>query len=122
MALADVQATLQAGVASLQWVVNAYALAFASLMLAAGALGDRLGRKRVMLAGLGVFCAGSLLGALAPNTDVLIAARAVMGVGAAASEPGTLSVLRHVYPGRASGPGRWACGRRWRAWRSPWAP
>ena len=101
VALADVQATLQAGVASLQWVVNAYALAFASLMLAAGALGDRLGRKRVMLAGLGVFCVGSLLGALAPNAGVLIASRAIMGVGAAASEPGTLSVLRHVYPGRS---------------------
>jgi EmrB/QacA subfamily drug resistance transporter len=75
---------------------------FASLMLAAGTLGDRLGRKRLMVAGVGVFAAGSLLGALAPNVSVLIAARGIMGIGAAASEPGTLSVIRHVYPERSA--------------------
>lgn len=100
VALADVQATLYAGVTSLQWVVNAYALVFASLMLAFGTLGDRLGRKRVMLFGVAVFVAGSVFGALAPNTGSLIAARAIMGVGAAACEPGTLSILRHLYPDR----------------------
>jgi EmrB/QacA subfamily drug resistance transporter len=102
VALADVQASLHAGVSSLQWVVNGYALVFASLMLAAGTLGDRLGRKRVMLAGVAVFIAGSAFGALAPNTDTLIAARAIMGIGAAACEPGTLSIIRHLYPQRAA--------------------
>jgi EmrB/QacA subfamily drug resistance transporter len=102
VALSDVQSSLHAGVTSLQWVVNAYALLFASLMLIAGTLGDRLGRKRVMLCGVAVFVAGSLLGALAPNTPTLIGARAIMGVGAAACEPGTLSVIRHLYPQRAA--------------------
>ena len=55
-----------------------------------------------MLAGVAVFCAGSVLGALAPDVNMLIAGRVVMGVGAAASEPGTLSILRHVYPDRAT--------------------
>ena len=63
--LGSVQSDLHAGVVSLQWVVNAYSLVFASLMLAAGMLGDRLGRKRILLAGVGLFCAGSLLSALA---------------------------------------------------------
>jgi EmrB/QacA subfamily drug resistance transporter len=100
VALADVQDKLHAGVSSLQWVLNGYALTFAAFMLAFGSLSDRLGRKRLMLAGVGVFVAGSILGALAPNVTVLIAARAVMGVGAAACEPGTLSIIRHVYPER----------------------
>ncbi|MFI1911672.1 MFS transporter [Nocardia sp. NPDC020380] len=99
--LGNVQSDLHAGVVSLQWVVNAYTLVFASLMLTAGSLGDRWGRKRVMIAGLAVFAAGSVLSALAPTVAVLIAGRAVMGLGAAASEPGTLSVIRHVYPDRA---------------------
>ena len=64
VALADVQSSLHAGVAQLQWVVNGYALTFAGLMLAMGTLGDRLGRKRVMLGGLAVFIGGSLFGAL----------------------------------------------------------
>lgn len=98
VALADVQSRLHAGVTQLQWVVNGYALTFAALMMLAGALSDRFGRKRFMLGGLAVFAAGSLLGALAPSPDVLIAGRVVMGIGAAASEPGTLSVIRHLYP------------------------
>jgi hypothetical protein len=98
VALGDVQTSLKANVTDLQWVVGAYALTFASLMLACGMIGDELGRKKVMLAGVGVFCAGSVLCATAPNVQVLIAGRAVMGLGAAASEPGTLSMLRHMYP------------------------
>jgi EmrB/QacA subfamily drug resistance transporter len=111
VALSSVQSDLHAGVSELQWVVNAYALVFASLMLMAGTLSDRFGRKRLMLIGLGIFCGGSLLGALAPNPDVLIAARAVMGAGAAASEPGTLSVIRQMFPDageRARALGAWA--------------
>jgi EmrB/QacA subfamily drug resistance transporter len=111
VALGDVQIALRANVGDLQWVVGAYALTFASLMLACGMIGDELGRKKVMLAGAGVFCAGSVLSALAPNAGTLIAGRAVMGLGAAASEPGTLSMLRHLYPdarARSRAIGIWA--------------
>ena len=100
--LADIQGSLHAGVSSLQWVVNGYALTFASFMLAGGTLGDLLGRKKVMLVGVTVFCAGSVVSAMAPTVTWLIVGRVVMGVGAACSEPGTLSVLRHVYPERRS--------------------
>jgi EmrB/QacA subfamily drug resistance transporter len=111
VALGDIQTSLQTSVADLQWVVGAYALTFASIMLACGMIGDELGRKKVMLTGAGVFCAGSVLCALAPNVQTLIAGRAVMGLGAAASEPGTLSMLRHLYPedrARSRAIGVWA--------------
>ncbi|HKH88114.1 MAG TPA: MFS transporter, partial [Acidimicrobiales bacterium] len=98
--LAEIQPSLGTGVTQLQWIVNGYALVFASFMLTAGTLGDLFGRKKVMLGGVAVFCAGSLLAALAPNADTLIAARVVMGLGAAASEPGTLSIIRHLYTDR----------------------
>jgi EmrB/QacA subfamily drug resistance transporter len=97
VALGSVQTDLGTGVSALQWVVSAYALTFAGAMLAFGMVADEFGRKKVMLIGVGIFCAGSVLAALAPNSGVLIAGRAVMGLGAAASEPGTLSMLRHVY-------------------------
>ena len=98
--LSDVQSGLHAGVAQLQWVVSGYALAFASLMLMAGTLGDLYGRKKLMLIGVVIFCSGSVVSALAGSTGVLIAGRVVMGVGAACSEPGTLSMIRHLYPER----------------------
>jgi EmrB/QacA subfamily drug resistance transporter len=97
VALGSIWTTMHTTVAQLQWVVGAYALTFASAMLAFGMVGDEFGRKRVMLTGAGVFCAGSVLSALAPNIGVLIAGRAIMGLGAAASEPGTLSMLRQIY-------------------------
>ena len=95
--LGSLQTDLQASVAELQWVIGAYALTFAAIMLACGMIGDEFGRKKVMLSGAGVFCAGSVLCALAPNPQTLIVGRAVMGLGAAASEPGTLSIIRHIY-------------------------
>jgi EmrB/QacA subfamily drug resistance transporter len=98
--LSDVQSGLHAGVAQLQWVVSGYALAFASLMLMAGTLGDLYGRKKMMLIGVVIFCGGSVLCALANSTGMLIAGRVVMGIGAACSEPGTLSMIRHLYPER----------------------
>jgi EmrB/QacA subfamily drug resistance transporter len=98
--LSDVQSGLHAGVAELQWVVSGYALAFASLMLMAGTLGDLYGRKRLMLIGVVIFCGGSVLSALAGTTGALIAGRVVMGIGAACSEPGTLSMIRQLYPNR----------------------
>lgn len=111
VALASVQTSLGAGVSALQWVVNGYALAFACLMLAAGSLADRVGRRKMLLLGLGIFSAGSLIAALASSPGMLIAGRVVMGVGAAASEPGTLSIIRHLYPDpkvRARALGSWA--------------
>jgi EmrB/QacA subfamily drug resistance transporter len=111
VALGSIQTNLHLGVTGLQWVVDAYAVAFASLMLTGGTLGDRYGRRRLMLSGVVIFAAASLVGALAQSGNVLIASRALMGVGAAASEPGTLSVLRQVFPdhrGRARALGLWA--------------
>jgi MFS family permease len=100
VALGNIQYDLGAGVIPLQWVLNAYSLVFASLMLIAGSLGDRLGRKWVMGAGIVVFCGGSVMCAVAPSVGWVIGGRAVMGIGAAASEPGTLSVIRQLYPDR----------------------
>ena len=116
--LANVQSELHAGVSQLQWVVSGYALTFASLMLMCGTLGDLYGRKKLMLIGVVVFCAGSVIAAVAPNIDMLIAGRVVMGIGAAASEPGTLSMIRHLYPGRTNGLGPSESGPRCPA--SPW--
>ena len=92
---------LHATTTQLQWVVDAYSLVFAALVLAAGSLSDRQGRKGMLLAGLGVFAAGSLAGALAGTTSELIAARAVMGLGAALMFPSTLSLLVNVFTERA---------------------
>lgn len=109
--LSNVQSSLAAGVQGLQWVVDAYMLAFAVFMLSGGTLGDMFGRKKVMLGGVGLFTIGSLISMLAGNVDVLIAGRTVMGLGAAASEPGTLSMIRHIYPDphrRSKALGIWA--------------
>jgi EmrB/QacA subfamily drug resistance transporter len=99
-ALADIQTGLGAGVSALQWIVSAYALTFAALMLSFGTLGDHLGRRAVMMGGLVAFTAGSIFGSVATSSGMLIGARVVMGVGAAASEPGTLSMIRQLYPER----------------------
>ncbi|HEX6951974.1 MAG TPA: MFS transporter [Gaiellaceae bacterium] len=101
VALASIQSSLSSSVTGLQWIVDGYMLAFAALMLSGGTLGDIYGRKKVMLSGVAIFCAGSIVAAVAPSTNVLIAGRVVMGLGAAASEPGTLSLIRHIYPERA---------------------
>ena len=100
VALADMQTSLSAGVPTLQWIVDGYMLAFAALMLTGGTLGDLLGRKRILLTGVALFSGASLFGALATSSRELIAARVVMGVGAAFCEPGTLSLIRHIYPDR----------------------
>jgi EmrB/QacA subfamily drug resistance transporter len=100
VALADIQSSLTVSVTGLQWIVDGYMLTFAALMLTGGTLGDLFGRKKVMLGGVAIFCAGSIVAALAHGSSILIAGRIVMGVGAAASEPGTLSLIRHIYPDR----------------------
>ena len=101
VALTSIQTQLHAGITALQWVVSAYALAFAALMLTFGTLADHFGRRRIMVAGLAVFVAGSVMGSLSTSSGMLIGARVIMGVGAAASEPGTLSMIRQLYPDRA---------------------
>jgi EmrB/QacA subfamily drug resistance transporter len=91
---------LGATTTDLQWVVDAYNLVFAALVLVAGSLSDRLGRKGMLLAGLGVFGAASLAGSFATSADQLTAARAAMGLGAAMIFPSTLSLLTNVFTDR----------------------
>jgi EmrB/QacA subfamily drug resistance transporter len=91
---------LDASDTQLEWIVDAYNLMFAAVVLAAGNLGDRVGRKGVLLAGLGVFGAASLAGGLGSSPGELIAARAVMGLGAALIFPATLSLLTNVFTER----------------------
>jgi EmrB/QacA subfamily drug resistance transporter len=100
VALPTLVRTLAATTTQLQWVVDAYSLVFAALVLVAGSLSDRQGRKGTLLAGLAVFAAGSLAGALVGTTTELIAARAVMGLGAALMFPSTLSLLVNVFTER----------------------
>lgn len=90
--------TLGGGVAELQWVVSAYTIAFAAFILTAGALGDRIGAKRVFMAGFAIFTAASLACALSPDATVLIAARLVQGLAAAILVPNSLALLNHAYP------------------------
>ncbi|MFJ8098333.1 MFS transporter [Streptomyces griseofuscus] len=85
------------------WVVNAYGLAFGALLLAGGRAADLLGRRRILLAGLGVFAASSLAAGLAASSAALIAARAVQGLGAAAIAPAALALVMEVFP---AGPAR----------------
>ncbi|MCL7495764.1 MFS transporter [Streptomyces sp. MCA2] len=84
--------------AQLLWIVDTYVLVFAGLLIPAGALGDRVGRKGVLLTGLGVFAAGALLSAPATTLPVLLAGRALSGAGAALLVPATMSVLLHASP------------------------
>ncbi len=96
VALPNMAERLGASTSGLQWVVDAYALLFASLLLSAGALGDRLGAKHVYIGGFVLFAAASLACGLAPDAPVLIAARAVQGIGAAALVPPSLALLAHA--------------------------
>ncbi len=92
---------LDASTTDLQWVVDAYSLVFAALILAAGSTGDRLGRKGILMAGLGVFGVASLAGSAATTVHELIGARAVMGLGAALIFPATLSLISNIFTERA---------------------
>ena len=101
---------LDAGVAGLQWVLNGYLLTLASLILLGGSLGDRFGRKRVFLVGVVWFAAASLLCGLAPNLGVLVAARALQGIGGALLTPGSLAIIQASFaPGdRGRAIGAWS--------------
>jgi EmrB/QacA subfamily drug resistance transporter len=97
VALPTLARELDADTEELQWVVDAYTLAFAALLLVAGTLGDRYGRRRALLAGLAIFGLGSGAAALSGDAQALVALRAVMGVGAAFIMPATLSLLVPVF-------------------------
>ncbi|MDP9365483.1 MAG: MFS transporter [Chloroflexota bacterium] len=107
VALPTIQRELDASTTQLQWIVSAYTLIFASLQITAGGLGDRFGRKRWFLIGIVLFTATSLVAAFASSIEVLIAARAVQGLGAALVMPLSLSLISQAFPpeerGRALG-------------------
>jgi len=111
VALPSIREELQPSAAGLQWVVDGYAIALASLMLAGGTVGDLHGHRRVVLGGLGLFGIASLAAGAAPSTGVLVGARVVQGVGAALLLPGTLAIITHAFRGgaeRARAIGVWA--------------
>ena len=97
-ALPAIQRDLGASASELQWIVEAYAIVFAGLLLSAGAIGDRFGRRRALLGGLAVFGLGTLIGGVASSSTQLIAGRAVMGIGAAFIMPATLSIITTIFP------------------------
>jgi MFS transporter, DHA2 family, methylenomycin A resistance protein len=112
-ALGSIGASLGGGVSGLQWVVSAYTIAFAAFILTAGALGDRIGAKRVFVAGFAIFTAASVACALSPNAAILVAARAVQGFGAAVLVPNSLALLSHAHPedkARGRAVAIWAAG------------
>jgi MFS family permease len=112
-ALPVIKADLGATLADLQWMVNAYTLTFAVLLLTGAALGDRFGRKRIFLIGMTIFTGGSALAALAPSTDVLVLARAIQGFGGAIVTPLTLTLLcGHAIRAARRRPGRLGRHRR----------
>ena len=102
-ALPRMQRDLHASLASLQWTVNAYGIAFAAGIITAAALGDRFGRRRIFIAGLSLFTLASAACALAPGTEALVAARTVQGLGAAAVTPLSLTILTAAFPPRRRG-------------------
>ncbi|WP_209440796.1 MFS transporter [Amycolatopsis thermoflava] len=97
-ALPDMQERLHVGISGLQWIVDAYVLLVAMLLLSGGVFADRFGRKRVFLAGVAVFTAASVVCAVAPSIGWLIAGRVVQGIGAAALSPAALALLSAAYP------------------------
>ncbi|HET9124595.1 MAG TPA: DHA2 family efflux MFS transporter permease subunit [Solirubrobacteraceae bacterium] len=98
VALPSIHASLGASVQALEWTVNAYTLSYAVLLLTGSALGDRLGRRRMFMAGISLFTISSAAAALAPSADLLIAARASQGIGAAIATPLTLTLLADAFP------------------------
>jgi EmrB/QacA subfamily drug resistance transporter len=110
VALPSIEKDLHMSVASLEWIVTAYALTFAALLITGGKLADLYGRRLIFMAGLAVFTLSSLACGLAPNAGFLIGARAVQGVGAALMNPATLSIITATFPPKQRGQaiGIWA--------------
>ena len=108
---------LSAAFADIEWVVSAYVLTFAALLMPAGALADRFGRRRLLIVGLFVFTLASVLCGLAPSAAVLNAARALQGAGAAIQLSAALAVLGDAF--RGADRGRAFAFWEWSAWLSP---
>ena len=103
VALPSIRIDLGGSIEMLEWTVNAYTLAFAVLLITGAALGDRFGRRRMFVIGLGIFTGASALAAIAPSIESLIAARAVQGLGAAMVLPLTLTLLSEAFPAEKRG-------------------
>ncbi|MDQ1665813.1 MAG: hypothetical protein QOH75_1844 [Actinomycetota bacterium] len=110
VALPRIGEALGAGLSGLAWTINAYTLTLASLILLGGSLGDRFGRRRVFVIGVGWFAVASVLCGLAPNVETLIAARALQGIGGALLTPGSLAILQSSFrpQDRARAIGAWS--------------
>lgn len=110
VALPAIQRDLGAGPAAVQWISNAYMLTLGALVLIGGAAGDRFGRRRVFLIGVGVFALASIVCGLAPTVEMLIGGRALQGVGAALLTPGALALIGSAFPPEERGKafGAWA--------------
>jgi EmrB/QacA subfamily drug resistance transporter len=110
VALPEIGRDLDASTSSLQWILNGYLLTLASLILLGGSLGDRYGRRRIFVAGTGLFTVASLLCAIAPNAEMLIGARLLQGIGGALLTPGSLAMIESSFrPGdRAAAIGAWS--------------
>lgn len=111
VALPTIAEELGASLTALQWIANAYTLVFASLLLTAGALSDRMGARTVFLAALAFFVGASAFCGLAPSTEILVAARAIQGLGAAAILPSSMALLVYAFPdpkARARALGSWS--------------
>ncbi|HUB98627.1 MAG TPA: MFS transporter [Solirubrobacterales bacterium] len=110
VALPDIGKDFDASTSALQWILNGYLLTLASLILLGGSLGDRFGRRRVFVLGVGVFTASSLLCAIAPSVEFLIAARMLQGVGGALLTPGSLAIIEASFrpSDRARAIGAWS--------------
>jgi EmrB/QacA subfamily drug resistance transporter len=103
VALPSIQRDFDASLSALEWTVNAYTLTFAVLLVTGGRLGDIFGRRFVFLIGVAIFALASATIGVAPNDDLLVASRAVQGIGAALMMPGTLSIITHAFPPKERG-------------------
>src|SRR6266540_5425847 len=110
VALPAIGRDFDASTSSLQWILNGYLLTLASLILLGGSLGDRYGRRRVFVVGTGLFTVASLLCAIAPTVEILIAARFVQGIGGALLTPGSLAMIESSFQrkDRARAIGAWS--------------
>ena len=122
-ALPSIHHDLGGGISTLQWTVSAYTIAFGAGILTAAALGDRLGRRRVYVAGLALFTAASAACALAPNSTTLITFRAFQGMGAAIIMPLGLTLLTSAFPRSGAAPwsASWAASPGWRSPVARWS-
>ena len=113
VALPSIRDGLGFSTTGLQWVVNAYTLTFAGLLMLGGRSADLLGRRRVFLVGTAMFALSSLACALASSRGLLIGARGVQGIAGAITSPATLSIITSTLPEGPSAIAAWRCGARW---------